>query len=280
MSSPQLPDLDAQPTEVAEGHLLGVPVRYASNSPAIAAAAAALLAPGRALPARLQERGEPVRITVLVAPASPGEPEPAGPLAVRAYGDTFVGAGAGVLFTAHTAAGEALAFVAPELACDGPALRREVLERLGLLLVSGRDRAPLRATAVARGGHAVLLVGGAGVDKAALGAACAAAGLAPLAEERVYVSLAHGLRVWGWPESSAPVERALACVVERAAGQASRVEGLARDEAAARLAEAVEPGPGRPAVAAALAAGGAYRLTVGSEPASAAALLAHLLERP
>jgi hypothetical protein len=302
--------------------LLGVPVRYRSNSPAVIAAAEQALGRWRELPAALLTPGPPLAVDIVVHPPDPAEPAaPPDSLVLRAHGDTVLAAGGGSLMTADLARGAALSFVTPDLAADEPSLRRRVLERLGLLLLSRRDRAPLGAAGMVLSGTAVLLAGAGGADRSTLCYACVRAGFALLAEDSVCVSLAGGLRVWGhagplalppdaarlFPEL-APLrpqagpggepqlvvdvaglgqgrlathaERAVVCVVERAAGQASRLEPLPAADAAARLADSQGPGldlPGaRAAAAAAVAAGGAYRLAVGSDPNSAALLLAHL----
>ncbi|GAB4424539.1 MAG: hypothetical protein OHK0015_03460 [Chloroflexi bacterium OHK40] len=78
-------------------------------------------------------------------------------------------------------------------------------------------------------------------------------------------------------------ERVALCFVERSSGQASRLEPLPAVEAAAALSDPREPGfdllrDQAPTVAAALAASGAYRLRVGSDPGTAVTLLKHLTD--
>jgi hypothetical protein len=73
------------------------------------------------------------------------------------------------------------------------------------------------------------------------------------------------------------------CLIERAPGQASQIEPAQPAAVLAALGNPQEPGfdllrAQAPAAAAALAAGGAYRLRVGSDLASAVALLEHLTE--
>lgn len=306
--------------------LLGVPVTYRSNSPAVIEAAGRALAVWRELPPELVAPGPPARVDVVVHPLGPGDPEvaPAERFVFRAHGDSVLAASGGNLLGAQLAAGVATAFVTPALAADEPGLRQHVIESLGLLLVSRRDRAPVRAAAVVGGGRAVLLVGPSGAGKSTLCYACVRAGLALMAENAVSVSLEGGLRIWGHPgrihllpdaprlfpelaglapqvrASGKPklavdvtalgrdrlathADRAVVCLLTRAAGQASRLAPVDAGEAAAALGDPREPGldllrERAPAVARALAAGGAYRLTVGDDPAAAAALIAHLAE--
>jgi hypothetical protein len=78
-------------------------------------------------------------------------------------------------------------------------------------------------------------------------------------------------------------DRAIVCMVERAVGQASRIAPLAAAEVVAAIVERQEAGfdllrERAPAVAAALADGPTYRLSVGSDPGTAALLLAQLTE--
>lgn len=305
--------------------LLGAPVLYRSNSAAVIAAASRALGRWSGLPADLIERGPPAAVDIVVHPGELGEAAAtdADRFVFRAHGDAFLAAAGGNLMSAQLAQGTALAFVTPELAADEQGLRRHVIERLGLLLASRHDRAPVGAAAVVRHGRAVLLLDASGAGSSALCHACVRAGFALLADDTAYVSLARGLRVWGHagplhlprdarhgsaervglgpraradgglslaadPRDVSPAavathaERAIVCLTERGPGQASRLEPVPPAEAAAWIEGTPErgrgPQPDRAAVAAALTAGGAYRLTLGSDPASAAALLAHLTE--
>lgn len=317
--------MSAEPLdERFQAPLLGVPVVYRSNSAAVIAAAVHALRPWGELDAALIEGGPPACVEIVVQPRGIGEPatQHGAPFVVRSYGDTLIAASGASLMTANLEHGAALAVITPELAADEPRLRHEVIERLGLLLASARDRTPVEAAAVVRAGRALILAGPREAGVAALCYACLRAGFALLAADMVYVSLARGMRIWGhagvlhlppetaraFPDLAAlrPVtgpsgtpelavevadlsgarvithaERATVCFVERGSGQASHVEAVPAGEAVQRivadhLADAGtlrDPGSG---VAVALAAGGAHRLIVGADPASAAALLSLL----
>lgn len=187
--------------------LLGLPCVIRSNSPAVVAVARAALGRWQALDPALEEGGPPLRVDIVVHPADgAGPPADAGATAsaadftFRAHGDVFVaGAGANLL-CAQMAHGQALAFVTPALAADEQNLRAGVIECLALLLTTYRDRTPIHAGAVARGGRAVLLAGPSAAGKSTLCYACVRRGFQLLAEDVVQVSLARGLRIWGNPQ--------------------------------------------------------------------------------
>jgi hypothetical protein len=312
-------------SEILEIPLLGVPVRYRSNSPAVIAAAARAFAPWSRLPAALVEPGPPLAVDIVVHEVGVADP-PVGQaerFVYRAHGGTLIAAAGGSLLTARMEQGSALAFVTPELAADEATLRASVIEGLGLLLVNYRDRTPIHAAGVVHDGRAALLLGSSGAGKSTLCYACVREGFALLAEDTVCVSLARGLRVWGHPglihlapdaprlfpelarleprmrangkrklavdpaafgaEPATHAERALICLIERAPGQASRIASLPGAELAELIAGRQEAGfdllGGRAqAAAAALAASPAYRLSVGTDPSTAAMLLRHLIE--
>jgi hypothetical protein len=84
-------------------------------------------------------------------------------------------------------------------------------------------------------------------------------------------------------EPATHAERVIVCVIERGHAQASRITPLSAPEAVAALAGPREAGfdllgERAHAAAAALAAGPAYRLSVGTDPGTAALLLKHLVE--
>jgi hypothetical protein len=93
--------------------------------------------------------------------------------------------------------GEALAFVVPELVADEAHFRYNVVESLALALASRHDRVPVHAGAVVYRGRAVLLLGHSTAGKSTLCYACVRDGFQLLAEDVIYVSLNHGLRMWG-----------------------------------------------------------------------------------
>ncbi|HET9223259.1 MAG TPA: hypothetical protein VFO07_12185 [Roseiflexaceae bacterium] len=121
------------------------------------------------------------------------------PFIMRFHSDCFLGTDGANLLTAQLDRGFALGFVTPELVADESRLRYHALELLALALVSRRDRVPVHAGAIVRRGRAVLLAGRSTAGKSTLCYACLREDFQLLTEDVVYVSLRHGLRLWGVP---------------------------------------------------------------------------------
>jgi hypothetical protein len=181
--------------------LLGLPLEIRSNSPAVIMAAERSFGRWSDLEPALVEQIEPLIVSLIVHPADPHSPRSIlhAPFSQRVHGDCFIASSGGNLLTAQMDRGHALGFVTPELVADDLHFRYNVLECLALLLTSWRDRTPIHAGAIARAGRALLLVGPSAAGKSTLCYACVRAGFGLLAEDVVYVSLRHGLRLWGNP---------------------------------------------------------------------------------
>jgi hypothetical protein len=182
--------------------LLGLPLEFRSNSPAVIAAAEQSFGRWRDLAPELIAPNDPLIVDLIVHPAQGNDDRPIVPQAQftqRVHGDWFIASSGANLLTARRDHGHALAFVTPELVADKAHFRYNVLECLALLLASWRDRTPIHAGAVAHAGRAALLFGSSGSGKSTLCYACARAGLGVLAEDVVYVSLRDRLQLWGNP---------------------------------------------------------------------------------
>ena len=181
--------------------LLGLPLEFRSNSPAVIAAAEQAFGRWRDLAPELIEPSDPLIVDLIVHPAHVNDHSsmPQAQFIPRVHGDWFIASSGANLLTARRDHGHALGFVTPELVADNAHFRYNVLECLALLLASWRDRTPIHAGAVAHAGRAALLFGASGSGKSTLCYACARAGLSVLAEDVVYVGLRDRLRLWGNP---------------------------------------------------------------------------------
>lgn len=180
--------------------VLGIPVRYQSDSPEVLQAADEAFGAWRdAALADEWTGGEPVSIRIRVVPGAdlPGPPGDVGfrirkpdRLSVRAPGLR-----AWADFTRRAA----VARVSRGLLKHRAHFRYSVLDAMTLWIVTGLDRQPIHAAAVMRGGTALLLAGRSGVGKSTLAYAALRAGLAVLSEDFVFLQEAPVPRVWGLP---------------------------------------------------------------------------------
>ena len=181
--------------------LLGLPLEFRSNSPAVIAAAEQSFGRWRDLAPELIEPCEPLIVDLIVHPAHINEHGSISQAQFiqRVHGDWFIASSGANLLTARRDQGQAVGFVTPDLVADNAHFRYTVLECLALLLASWRDRTPIHAGAVVHAGRAALLVGSSGSGKSTLCYACARAGLGLLAEDVIYVGMRDRLRLWGNP---------------------------------------------------------------------------------
>lgn len=218
--------------------------------------------------------------------------------------------GAGVAGSADARRGEGWCVVPPALASDPDRLGEEVVDPLLLFLLTRAGRVPVHAAGVGVGGTAVVLAGASGSGKSTLAHAALRAGLGVLSDDTLFVEWDPQLRVWGYPRpihllpesaaaagvggaprlrggrwklavpSAAPAptsaSRAVLCLLDR--GDAVSLRPIPPEEAVAALVGALDPGFDHfrremPDVARALAAGGAWRLTLSADPAEAVAAI-------
>ena len=247
--------------------VLGVPVRFESNDVAVLDAVERAYAPGAAP----DEPAASVRIDVVAG-------EGLGVGFEVCDGDLLVVSGDGCRGTSDFTRREAVAEVTGGLLADDAGFARGVLDALTLWIVTGMDREPLHAAAVAEGRSALLLAGESGAGKSTTVYACARAGVRVLAEDAVYLQL-FPFRVWGmaravhllpdarrfFPELAAlptrpmpngktklvvdlprpsgarePIDRAAVCLLAR--GGPPGIERVSADEVAAALTRAPAAG--------------------------------------
>lgn len=180
--------------------VLGIPMRYESDSPEVLAVAEEAFGCWHGAPAADDwPAADPVTIRVHVQPG----PELRGPpvqVAARLRGRWGLSLRApGVRAVAHAGRRAATARVTTGMLQQRAHFRYAVLEAMTLFIVSAHDRQPLHAAAVTRGGTALLLAGPSGVGKSTLAYAALRAGLGVLSEDCVYLQEAPVPRVWGLP---------------------------------------------------------------------------------
>jgi hypothetical protein len=259
--------------------VLGMPVRFESNSAAVLQVAEETFGGWRVLeghPRWITPGGVRVRIRVLpggegggLTPVNHGVPRRQLLLlnsgGCHGYADAQLGVG--------------VAEVSEALLAHPEHFRHGVLEAQTLFMAARRDRDPLHAAALVRGEHALLLAGPSGVGKSTLVYAAMRAGMRVLSEDGVFLQR-QPRRVWALPrkvhlkpdaprffpeleglaprllangkwklalplpaESAAPwpaVERAGICLLRR--GEAVGVERLGADEVVRALTSRVEGG--------------------------------------
>ena len=217
-------------------------------------------------------------------------------------------AGGGVEGTADARTGCGCCTVPPRLLEDAAALTAEVVDPILLFLLARMGRPPLHSAGIILGDTAILLAGPSGAGKSTLALAAAAQGLAVLSDDTIHVQIEPQLRVWGFarpvhvfsdeaPPGDHPIrtqagkrkaavalrdamrrhyaDRAILVVLDR--GERLALEPVPADEAVARLMR-LDPGfdllrEQSAAAIGALAAGGAWRLTLTTDPGGAIALL-------
>lgn len=289
--------------------LMGIPVTVTADDPALLHAALAAYA-GPAVPTG--DREPPLRLHLFVATNIAAREDAA--IGVRVDGPCLAITGGGVSGRADAGRSEARCTVPPGLLDDPQRLAAEVLDTLLLFLATRRGRVPVHASGIVIGGTAAVLAGPSGTGKSTLALAAHRAGLPVLSDDTVYVQTDPRLRVWGlprpihvfphdapgdgagamrlrsgrWkravplPAAPPPAERAALFLLER--GERVALHPADPDTAAGRMVALLEPGFDHfrgelPGVARALAAGGAWRLTLSADPAEAVAIIRRTLER-
>jgi hypothetical protein len=291
--------------------VLGVPVRFRSNSDA--AQAAVHQSFGRWAPE--PAAGDPqVDVRIVVHPGTEARPVRT-PVSVRMPdADRLIWHTAGSVGVVDLGRGDAVAYVSEELLADLEHFRYTLLEGMTLVLVGTRDRLPVHAAMIARDGVAVVLAGPTGRGKSTLAYAAGRRGWQVLADDGIYVQTSPALRLWGRPaplllpddargrfpelahreptrqasgklkipidtgldRQPEPVSRAVICVLER--GPVAARDLLPPGEVYAALTrdfqQGLEPYGDAPArVSRLLARQGGWRLTLSNDPDEAVGLL-------
>jgi hypothetical protein len=180
--------------------VLGIPVRYDSDSPEVLAVAEEAFGCWRGAPLADEWIGaEPVTVRIHLSPG-PELPDPPANVRVR-FREPH-----GIVLRAPGLRGysdirrrTAVARVTTGMLKQRANFRYAVLEAMTLWIVTGLDRQPVHAAAVARGRTALLLAGPGGVGKSTLTYAAQRAGLSVLSEDCVFLQEAPVPRAWGLP---------------------------------------------------------------------------------
>ena len=296
--------------------VLGIPVRFRSNSAAALAAVhesfgrwVAPAGPGDPPPAPVAD------VRIILHPGTEARPTGAPVAARMPDAERVLLQTAGSVALADLHRGDAVIYVTAALLADVEHFRYSMLEGPTLVLVAARDRLPVHAAMIARAGRAVVLVGPSGRGKSTLAYAAMQDGWRVLADDAVYVQTSPVLRVWGRPghlclpddagawfaelagrsptllangklkfvmDTSAaepPVSAATICVLER--GPVAGLEPISPAALTAALLAELAPshelyGDAPVRVTRLLARDGGWRLTLAADPAAAVRFLEQL----
>lgn len=183
---------------VLELPVMGIVVRFESNSPAGIAAAREAFGTWEALAARpeLIDQGG-IRVRVIVHDGDEG-PAPHAPVAWRLPdADRLLIHTPGSIGLVDMGRRDGVAFVTPALLADRAHAQYALLHTLVVPLVDTYDRYPVHAALISRGGAALLLAGPAGTGKSTLAFEAHRHGLFVLSDDVTHIQLTPVFRVWG-----------------------------------------------------------------------------------
>ncbi len=189
---------------VMELPVLGIPVRFESNSAAALAVVEEAFGIWRGLrtsPGLIAPLGVRVRLIVHEGDErADGRAASHAPVTCRMPdADRVILHTPGSVGIADSRRQEATAYITPALLADRAHVQHSMIEGLTLVLVTACDRYPVHAAAIARGGVALLLAGPPGTGKSTLAYQAHRRGLRMLSDDAVYVQLDPEFRVWGLP---------------------------------------------------------------------------------
>jgi hypothetical protein len=185
---------------VVELPVLGVPVRFESNSAAAIAAvedAFGIWGALRASPELIAPVG--VQVRLIVHDGEEGDAPHAPVICRMPDADRVIVRTPGSFAIADSRRREATAYVTPALLADRAHVRYSMIEGMTLALVTVCDRCPVHGAAITRGRAALVLAGPPGTGKSTLAYQAARLGLRVLSDDGTYVQLDPEFRVWGLP---------------------------------------------------------------------------------
>jgi hypothetical protein len=186
---------------VVELPVLGVPVRFASNSATALTIVDDAFGRWRALALHPELiAAERVQVRVIVHEGLEGSGPPRPVTCRMPDSDRIIVQTAGSVGVADCARRDATIYVTPALLLgDRAQVRYSLIEGPTLMLVTARDRYPVHAAAITRGPVALLLAGPPGSGKSTLAYQAYRHGLRVLSDDAAYVQLTPTFRLWGMP---------------------------------------------------------------------------------
>jgi hypothetical protein len=282
---------------------LGIPTLIIADGPQLVAAARAAYAPW-SVEAPVAESQIELRLEVGTASSAEGVS-----LDITVEGSRLRLSGRGISGCADAAARKATAVVPSEIVND-PAAFADLLDTLLLFILTRNGRSPVHASAFMLGERAVVLAGRSGSGKSTLALAAAEGGHAVLSDDIVFVQQQPKFAIWGFPrpihvfaddapegqhamriragkvKAALPLAKAALKAEKCALVLLDRGTDLALDpiDPCAAIESLMDLDPGfdlleresREALAA-LAAGGAWRLTLSDDPRAAIDLVTRRL---
>lgn len=178
--------------QVIATSVLGVPVRFESNSYTVIALAAETF--GMTATPTKPWRRKPLLVRVIV------HGEHAAPSSVRVWSPDaarLIMHGGDRVAVADPLRRQAIAYVSCALVARRMEFKQSILEALTYAIVDHYDRHPLHAAAVMKDRAMVLLLGPSGTGKSTLAYAAHLAGLTVVSDDTVWVQLRPRMTVWG-----------------------------------------------------------------------------------
>jgi hypothetical protein len=180
--------------------VLGMPVRFSTNSAAVLAAVQAAFGVWAGLNPDVIAAEPKLTVRILVHERSePGAGHQADFVYRLPDDERTIIHAPGSVAVADPARRDAIAYVSPALVSDAAHFRHGLVEALTWTLLTRFDRQPLHAAALLREDRALLLYGASGAGKSTLVYAAARRGMQVMTDDVVYIQMDGGLRVWGAP---------------------------------------------------------------------------------
>lgn len=176
--------------------VLGVPVRFASNSEQAIVLVRERYARWRALPAELVSSRQ-VQVRLIAHAGTLAEPSGVPVVSRMPDNDRLLIHAPGSFALADAARADGIIYAAPSLIATPDRLAEAILDPVVLLLVTAEDRVPIHAALVARDRVAVLLAAASGIGKSTLAYAALRSGCQVAADDVAYVQMEPRFRVWG-----------------------------------------------------------------------------------